>query len=56
MSTMSERMWALIRSNPELAADESQWVGQKQLGRKASRETTMNRFISSSRSHVDRII
>jgi hypothetical protein len=52
---MSALGWALIRSKQGFAADESQWVGQKQLGGEASREATPNGLISSSRSRADSI-
>jgi hypothetical protein len=52
---MSALGWALVRSKPGFAADESQWVDQKQLGGEASRETTPNGLISSSQNRADKI-
>jgi hypothetical protein len=52
---MEERMLALIRGKPEFADDESLWVGQKQLGREASREMNPSGLISSARSRADKI-
>jgi hypothetical protein len=50
---MTERGWNLIRSKPGFAPEEGQWVGQKQLGGKASQETIQDRSVPSSQIHAD---